>query len=117
MNDFVVERHPITDKKVKRQLTDVEQSARDVENAPSHYSPLEKWRFHAMVESIGTRQKIIDAIKANYTGIEKHAILSRFKHSQWYRRDNPLIDLIGIAVGLTSDQIDDAWMVAAGLPE
>lgn len=72
MNDFVIERDPVTDKKVRRELTDGEQAVRD---APPDPAILEA-KVQANADAVLQNDKklrvmaelIFDTLKAGRTG-------------------------------------------------
>lgn len=77
--------------------------------------PLERWQFKAMVDYLGVGPAIDAAINGIEDPLERAIVLNRYRDSDIYRREDPLFDQIAPLVGLTPEQIDDAWMQIAGV--
>lgn len=80
--------------------------------APIYY-PLKRWQFKAMVDVLGVAQAIEDAIGAIPDPLARAVALARYRESDIYRREDPLFDTLAPLVGLTGEQIDEAWMQIA----
>lgn len=79
-------------------------------------NPLKRWQFQAMVDYLGVGDEIEAAINAMTDPMQKAVAMARYKDSDIYRRDDPLIGQLAPVVGLTDQQIDDAWMqIASGV--
>lgn len=77
------------------------------------YYPLKRWQFKAMVDVLAVAPAIEDAIAAMPDPLARAVALARYRESDVYRRDDPLFDTLAPMVGLTGEQIDDAWMQIA----
>lgn len=92
-------------------LADIE-THRAAANAPA-YPPLKRWQFAAMCQFLGVADQIEAAIAALDDPLTKAIALARYRESDVYQRDDPLIEQLAPAVGLTAEQVDAAWMQIA----
>lgn len=74
-------------------------------------------QFHAMVDFLGLRAAIDQAIINTTSGMPRFIAQQRFERSEEYHRNDPLIAFIAAdpTVALTSADIDAAWMQAKDL--
>lgn len=73
--------------------------------------------FFFMLDVLGKRDEIQAAIDAIPDPTERAAAQARFHHSQSFHRDSELFTKIGPAVGLTPEQINEAWAQAVAFGE
>ncbi|MBB4145822.1 hypothetical protein [Rhizobium rhizoryzae] len=65
--------------------------------------------------SIGVTSADVEAqIGTIADALEREAALIDWQDTQAYQRTNPLVNQIGVAMGLPEEQIDALWMWAAG---
>ena len=65
--------------------------------------------------SIGVTSAEVEAQIGTITDpLEREAAMIDWQDTQAYQRDNPLVNQIGVAMGLPEEQIDALWMWAAG---
>ena len=80
---------------------------------PTDY-PLKRWQFKAMVAYLGIEAAIEGAIEVAFPdALPRAVVLARYRESDVYNRNDPLFAQLAPAVGLTSEQLDAAWMAIA----
>ena len=72
--------------------------------------PLKRWEFRAMVSFLDVGASIEAAIQSIPDPLQRAVALARYKDSDVYVRDDPLFETLAPAVGLTPQQVDEAWM-------
>lgn len=82
--------------------------------AATFFRPLKRWQFKAMVAYLDKAGAIEAAIDQIADPLERAVTRARYLESDLYNRDDPLFDALTPAVGLTSQQIDDAWLTIVG---
>lgn len=91
-----------------------------VENIPTPSSdpndyPLERWQFQAMVDMLGKRSAIQQAINSLGTDMERNVANAKFNQANRFLRSDPLVTALATAVGMTSEELDASWMQAKDL--
>lgn len=74
---------------------------------------LARWQFEAMVDLLGIGPAIEAAIESMPVGVQKSIARSLYRSSDYYERDAPVLKQIAAAMGLTDQQIDEAWLAIA----
>ena len=77
--------------------------------------PLLRWQFQAMIDLLGKRTAIEQAIAALPTVAEQAVATAKLTHSSRFRRDDPLVSGLSAAVGMTPAELDAAWLQAKDL--
>ncbi len=70
------------------------------------------FQFYAMLEILGKADAVDAAVDAIPDLNQRAVARAKIKHSASFSRNNPLFDSLKVAVGLTDDQIDAAWLQA-----
>lgn len=78
------------------------------------YPPLAPWKFHAIIALNNLTETLNQAIDS-LDPQAKIIVKTKLERVTEYHRDDPLIDQLGGAIGLTSDQIDNIWTQAHDL--
>lgn len=80
-------------------------------------SPLKTWRFHAMLDLLGKTNAVRDAVEAMEDPKAKAKARAKLANPEGgvFDRCDQLFKDLAPAVGLTDDQIDDAWVDAMEL--
>ena len=82
---------------------------------PRHF-PLSPAQFHAMVDILGKRQDILRAVEQVYSTPEALAVAKqKFERATVFKFDDPMIEPLRKAAGLTKEQLASAWLQAAQL--
>lgn len=105
-----LEEKPISAAKMKKVLAELAKEPVDTPEA----HPLKRWQFKAMVAYLGKADAIVTAINAMPDALTRAVVMARYENSDVYNREDPLFDQLAPAVGLTPEQIDDAWMTIVG---
>ena len=77
--------------------------------------PLQPYQFWAMVAIANLQTAIDNALSAITDPVQKAIATAKLNHTLSFNRNDPLVNLLGEAAGLTSDQIDAYWMQAKDL--
>lgn len=77
-------------------------------------TPLNRLQFNAMTRILGVS---MDAIKTVVEStlqdpVQQAVAIARIEETQSFHRDNPLFELLGPALQMTDEQIDQAWETA-----
>lgn len=77
-------------------------------------TPLNRLQFNAMTRILGVSMGAIMAVIENtiQDPIQQAVAIARIEETQLFRRDNPLFELVGPALQMTNEQIDQAWETA-----
>ena len=70
-------------------------------------------QFHAMLDILGTRATVNQAINSLYTGRDRTVALTKLERSSEYDYTDPMMDAIRQAIGMTQAEFDAAWLDAA----
>lgn len=62
-----------------------------------------------------TDESVRSMIEATPDAAMREAALIEFDYATEYRRDHPLVSMFGVALGLTEEQIDNAFVAATNL--
>ncbi len=81
---------------------------------PNDYSLL-PWQFFVMVDVLGKHDAIMAVIDAITDPWEQAIARRRYLHATSYEFADPLMQQISGAVGVTTEALSDAWMVAKDL--
>lgn len=81
---------------------------------PTDY-PLLPWQFKAMVIYLGKDTAIRTAIGQISDDLERAAALSRYENASAYVFDDPLLQQMRQAVGMSEEDLSAAWMLAKDL--
>lgn len=85
-------------------------------NPPVQYKPLSAVQIRMGLLTNGIKESDVDTvIAAMPEGEEKDAAKIKWEKSDEYHRDNPLIEQIGTALGLSEEQINTMWKAAEEL--
>lgn len=85
-------------------------------NPPVQYKPLTAVQIRIGLLTNGIKESDVDSVIAGMPeGPEKDAAKIKWEKSDEYHRDNPLIEQIGTALGLSEEQIDTMWKEAESL--
>lgn len=76
--------------------------------------PIDAWRFHAIMSAHGLKSALENILFAMPEPDQAKA-RARLEYSLTYNRFDPLVDQLGAALNLTSDEIDGLWREAAAL--
>jgi hypothetical protein len=72
--------------------------------------PLERLDFWLVAAQAGvSKWSVRDRIAAMPEGVEKNAAIAYFEDAQVYRRDDPLLNAMALAEGITGEQLDTLW--------
>ncbi len=74
-----------------------------------------RWQFLASVKLAGFSHEAIEAMIASLEEPLRTVAQSKWSAATQIRRDNPLINQLGAVLGLTTEQIDQVFRVAAAL--
>lgn len=77
--------------------------------------PLLPWQFKAMVLYLNKKDAIQTAIDTISDDLERAVAQSRYENASSYVYDDPLMQSIRIAVGLSEEDLTSAWMIAKDL--
>ena len=81
-----------------------------VSDDPQDY-PLKRYQFLAMVEILGKEQAIMDAIAA-LPATSAIIARKRYENTHEYIRSDELFAQLAPLIGLTDEQVDEAWLQA-----
>lgn len=81
---------------------------------PADY-PLLPWQFKAMVMYLGKDADIRAAINTTADGLHRATAMSRYENASCYVYSDPLMQAMRAAVGLSEQELSDAWMQAKDL--
>jgi len=81
---------------------------------PADY-PLLPWQFKALVMYLGKDGDIRAAINAITDDLGRATAMSRYENASAYVYGDPLMQQLRAAVGLSEQELSDAWMVAKDL--
>lgn len=81
---------------------------------PADY-PLLPWQFKAMVMYLGKDTDIRAAINMIPDDLQRATAMSRYENASSYVYGDPLMQSMRAAVGLSGQELSDAWMVAKDL--
>lgn len=98
-------------------FTSEEESAADAGALAHRFGPLTRIQFKFMVRKLGLNAAIPQAIAALPSGTEAETDFKLMAETLWedgdrFERAHPLFSALGPALGLTSEQIDEAWLAA-----
>ena len=98
-------------------FTPEEEAAADAAALANRHRPLNRIQFKFMVRKLGLNSLIPQAIAALPEGNEDEANFKIMAETLWedgdrFERAHPLFAALGPALGLTSEQIDAAWLQA-----
>lgn len=93
-------------------FTTEEEAAADLVAAAFRFRPLNRIQFEFMVEKLGIGSAISGAIEAMPSGDEKILARVLYRSGQLFERSHSLFTVLAPAVGMTSEQIDEAWLAA-----
>lgn len=79
---------------------------------PNKY-PLKRWQFKAMVDYLGIADTIETAINSFPDPLQRSIVMARYKESDLYHRNDPLFDQIANLIGLSTEDLDNAWLQIA----
>lgn len=79
---------------------------------PADY-PLNNWRFHWMIGKLGWDAAIRAAIGSISNDDARTITLARYEKSHEYNRNDGALNQIAALMGLSSQDLDTAWMTAA----
>ena len=83
---------------------------------PVYYKPITRRQLRLWLLSQGKRDNDVrQAINAIEDPIMKEAAIIEWEDSTIYERNHPLISQIGVALGLTTEQIDQGFLGASNL--
>lgn len=80
---------------------------------PVEYRPLEPYQFHAMLKIAELTDQVNAAVAAIEDPEERAVAEVRLERSQQFRRNDPLLQDLVAAVGLTSEALNKMWLKAA----
>lgn len=78
---------------------------------PADY-PLAPWQFKAMVTYLGKDADIRNAINAISDPLQKAVALSRYENATSYRHNDPFLQSMRVAIGMSEADLSAAWMLA-----
>lgn len=78
---------------------------------PADY-PLLPWQFKAMVIYLNQDTAIRAAIEAMADPLQKAVARSRYENSSLYRYDDAFLQAMRVAVGMSEEDLTDAWLIA-----
>jgi hypothetical protein len=78
-------------------------------------APVSPRQIRLALLSIGVTEEMIDGAIAQMPSPDKEAAMIAWKYSGYYERSIPIIESMGVALGLTSEQLDALWLGAATL--
>lgn len=81
---------------------------------PADY-PLLPWQFKAMVMYLDGDADIRAAIGSIPDAMQRAASMSRYDNASFYNYSDPLMQQTRVAVGLSEQELSDAWMIAKDL--
>lgn len=88
----------------------------DYDLAPTVIPPCSPRQIRLWLLSLGITESMIEAQLNQIADLEdRAAALIEFKYALEFRRDHNFVTEIGVALGLTEDQIDDGFIIAGGL--
>jgi hypothetical protein len=76
------------------------------------YPALNRIQFMAMVEILGKTSAIETAIDQISDTTQRAVAKAKFYHSSKYDRDDPLFETLRKGVGMSNEDINNAWAVA-----
>lgn len=77
--------------------------------------PLLRWQFQAMIDILGKRTAIEQAISALPSETDKAVARAKLNHTDVFQRTDPLVVSLSALVGMSSDELDSAWLQAKDL--
>jgi hypothetical protein len=80
--------------------------------AEDPYPALNRIQFMAMVEILGKTDAIETAISKISDATQRAVAKARFYHSDSYDRNDPLFEELRKGVGMSNEDINNAWAVA-----
>lgn len=94
-----------------------EEAAADAAALANRHRPLNRIQFKFMVRKLGLNAAIPQAIAALPSSTEAETDFKLMAETLWedgdrFERAHPLFSALGPALGLTSEQIDEAWLAA-----
>jgi len=93
-------------------FTEQEEAAADEADHARQFLPLNRIQFEFMVEKLGVGAAIEAAIEAIPEGDEQILARVLYRSGQLFERGHSLFTTLAPAVGLTTEQIDAAWLQA-----
>lgn len=98
-------------------FTAEEEAAADAAMAAAMFQPLSRIQFKFMVRKLGLNEAVPQAIAALPSETDGEANFKIMAETLWedgqsFERSHPLFAALAPALGLTSDQIDGAWLQA-----
>jgi hypothetical protein len=97
---------------VPEQIPSQENAETLIAQARALATPLPRADFLLALLSMGRTEAHVLAAIAQIPEAEQAAANILFRHRASYRRDHPLVVALAPALGLTSDQVDAAWVSA-----
>lgn len=94
------------------QFSAEEEAAADAEILANRFVDLNRIQFEFMVEKLGIGTAIQGAIEAMPDGDAKILARVLYRSGQLFERGHSLFTVLAPAVGMTSEQIDEAWLQA-----
>lgn len=94
------------------QFTPEEEAAADAAEYAAQFRPLNRIQFEFMVEKLGIGTAVQGAIEAMPAGDEKILAKVLYRSGQEFVRTHSLFTTLAPAIGMTSEQIDEAWLAA-----
>lgn len=104
----------------EREMTEAE-AAEFLASLPPPAAPampaLQRRQLRLALLGLGITGAMVEAKIATMPGTAatRETAMIEWQDAQTYRRDHPLVAMLGAALGMTSTQIDAAWMEAATL--
>ena len=93
-------------------FTAEEEAAADARSLSKRYRPLNRIQFEFMIEKLGIDAAVTAAIDAMPAGDEKILAKVLYRSGQEFVRTHSLFTTLAPAIGMTSEQIDEAWLAA-----
>lgn len=112
MTRYHVRKNAATGESSTVPFTPEEEAAADALAAATRFKPLNRIQFEFMVEKLGIGAAISAAIEAMPSGDEKILARVLYRSGQLFERSHSLFTVLAPAVGMTSEQIDEAWLSA-----
>lgn len=78
-------------------------------------SPLVPYQFRAMLKIAGVEEAVTAAVAAIPDPAQRAVAEAKVEYALSFQRDDPLFEMLGPAVGLTSARIDELWRQAVAL--
>jgi len=93
-------------------FTSEEEAVADALALSTRYRPLNRIQFEFMIEKLGIDAAVTAAIDAMPTGDAKILAKVLYRSGQEFVRTHSLFTTLAPAIGMTSEQIDEAWLQA-----